>query len=100
MLYEGLGGGETRQLALIEGSVNNPQEPVRETFSAGLVANTNYSVLVSAQTPLWNSSTTPYNFCEYVKECYNEYLLMQHPDSYCSRHTSHPLCFSVMQTLV
>ena len=66
VLYEALGGGEIHQLALIEGSVNNPQEPVRETFSAGLVANTNYSVLVSAQTPLckWNSSTTPHNFSE------------------------------------
>ena len=69
-------GGEGRQLVLIEGAVNNPQEPVVETISAGLVFNANYSVVVSAQTDLWNSSTSPHTFSEYDMECNNEYLLM------------------------
>jgi hypothetical protein len=59
-------GGEGRQLVLIEGAVNNPQEPVVETISAGLVSNANYSVVVSAQTDLWNSSTTPHTFTSYT----------------------------------
>jgi hypothetical protein len=77
-LYEDR-GGEGHQLVLMKGAVNNPQEPVVETISVDLVSNANYSVVVSAQTDLWNSSTSPHTFSEYDMECNNEYLLMQPP---------------------
>ena len=58
-------GGEGRQLVLMKGAVTNPQEPVVETISVDLVSNANYSVVVSAQTDLWNSSTSPHTFSKW-----------------------------------
>ena len=55
-------------MVLIEGSVTNPQEPVKEIIpSDDLEANTSYSVVVFARSDLWNSSTSPHTFCEYNK---------------------------------
>ena len=55
---------EGRQVTQLDKSVQNPQEPVTETISAGAVANANYSVVVCAWTQSWNSSTPPHSFSE------------------------------------
>ena len=57
--------GERGRLIQVAKSVQNPRELVSETITAGVVANTNYSIVVAARTHWWNSSTTPHNFSEW-----------------------------------
>ena len=57
---------EGSQVVQIENSVESPQETITETFSAGVVPNANYAVIVFAKTHTWNSSTAPHSFSECV----------------------------------
>ena len=48
----------------LEGSVMAPSQPVQEEIRS-VEQNTDYSVVVMAETDVWNTSTHPYNLSEF-----------------------------------
>ena len=56
-----------RELVVLQKSVTSPPESITETITSGIVANSNYSVVVLAETDVWKATTTPYNFSESLK---------------------------------
>ena len=67
---------------MLHKSVTDPPESVTETIGSGVVANTNYSLVVVAGTEVWNTSTAPYNFSESCGMPNNKYLLNPSMEEY------------------